>query len=66
METAGFFALVQAASQDQFVKSTSTTATRPRAVMALPVKTKSMALNAFVLRESLEQYVKVSVRFVLL
>lgn len=62
---AGFFALVHAVSQDQFVKSTSTNATRPRAVMAPLVKTKSMALNAFVLRESLEQNVKVSVRFVL-
>lgn len=53
---------VRLASPDQFAKSTSTSVTRPRAVMGQHVEIKSTALNASVLQESLDNVVKVRLR----
>ena len=57
--TVGCSARAQEASLDQCVKSTSTNATRLRAVMAPRVRIKLTALNASVPRESLDSAVKV-------
>ena len=56
---AGFCVPARLASRDQFVKSTSTSATHHLAVMVQHVEIKSTALNASVLQESLDRVVKV-------
>lgn len=58
-EMAGCCVPVRLASLDQFVKSTSTSVIRPRAAMVQHVETKSTALNASALQESLDHVAKV-------